>query len=166
VLAPAAAPGQSTYVGAEACADCHAEALAFWQATVHHRAYETLVAANKQYDLSCVGCHVTAFRKPGGSEVVENERLRAVQCEQCHGPASAHVADPSSDNISLQTAMSVCLDCHTPEHSDTFDHKAYLRDILGEGHGADARAELGEGPSGRELRAAGLEKAGGACKKM
>lgn len=165
VHAPAPAPGQPSYVGIEACADCHEEAVAQWQTTVHQRGYETLVAANKQFDLSCVGCHVTGFRQPGGSEVVENQGLQAVQCEQCHGPASLHVEDPSTTNIRLEAPISVCLTCHTPEHSDTFDYQAYLRDVLGEGHGAQARAKLPPGPTGRELRAAGLARAGGGCKK-
>jgi hypothetical protein len=165
VHAPAAAPGKPTYVGGEACVDCHAEAVQFWEGTVHHRAHDTLVEANKQYDLSCVSCHVTGFRKPGGSEVVENELLRDVQCEQCHGPGSAHVDDPVAETIVRAAPVSVCLECHTPDHSDTFDYEAYMRDILGEGHGAAERAKLGPGPTGRELRAAGLAKAGGACKK-
>lgn len=166
VHAPPPADGQPGYVGVEACADCHEEAVAQWKTTVHQRGYETLVAANKQFDLSCVSCHVTGFRQPGGSEVVENQRLQAVQCEQCHGPASLHVEDPSTTNIRLEAPISVCLTCHTPEHSDTFDYQAYLRDVLGEGHGAAARAKLPPGPTGRELRAAGLARAGGGCKKM
>lgn len=166
VKAPAPAKGQASYVGIEECEMCHDEAAKHWRDTVHAGAYETLVQANKQFDLSCVGCHVTGFRKPGGSEVVENEGLRAIQCEQCHGPGSRHVDDPSSHVLPAPTAVDVCLECHTPEHSDTFEYQAYLRDVLGAGHGADARAKLGEGPTGRQLRAAGLEKAGGACKKM
>ena len=165
VHAPAPAPGQPSYAGMEACADCHEEAVVFWEGTVHQRAYETLVSANKQFDLSCVNCHVTAFRQPGGSEVVENHRLQDVQCEQCHGPGSQHVADPTTENISLHAPIQACLTCHTPEHSDTFDYQAYLRDVLGEGHGAEARAALPPGPTGRELRAAGLAKAGGGCPK-
>jgi hypothetical protein len=162
---PAPLRGQPGYVGVEACADCHEEAVAQWKTTVHQRGYETLVAVNKQFDLSCVGCHVTGFRQPGGSEVVENQHLQDVQCEQCHGPASLHVEDPSTTNIRLEAPISVCLTCHTPEHSDTFDYQAYLRDVLGEGHGALARAKLPPGPTGRELRAAGLARAGGGCKK-
>ncbi|MFO7566708.1 MAG: cytochrome c family protein [Enhygromyxa sp.] len=158
--------GQASYVGIEACADCHDEAVTMWKTTVHARGYETLVSANKQYDLSCVGCHVTGFREPGGSEVVENHHLQAVQCEQCHGPGSLHVEDPSSANIRLEAPSNLCLGCHTPEHSDTFEYEPYLRDILGPGHGAEARAKLGEGETGRELRARGLEMAGGGCKKM
>ena len=166
IAAPPPAPGQPGYVGIEACADCHDEAVQLWNKTVHAGAYETLVVANKQYDLSCVNCHVTGFRKPGGSEVVENHALQSVQCEQCHGPGSLHVEDPSSDNIRLEAAPSVCLSCHTPEHSDTFQYEAYLRDILGPGHGAEARAALGAGPTGAELRAIGLEQAGGGCEKQ
>jgi hypothetical protein len=166
VRPPPPAKGQAGYVGVDACADCHDEAVTMWKSTIHARGYETLVTANKQYDLSCVSCHVTGFRQPGGSEVVENHHLQAVQCEQCHGPGSLHVEDPSAANIRLEAPSSVCLDCHTVEHSDTFDYEAYLRDVLGPGHGADARAKLGDGPTGRQLRAEGLAKAGGGCKGM
>jgi hypothetical protein len=166
VKAPAPTKGQPTYVGIEECEMCHDEAAKHWGQTVHAGAYDTLVEANKQFDLSCVGCHVTGFREPGGSEVVENGSLRAIQCEQCHGPGSLHADDPSKHVLPAATKVDVCLECHTPEHSDTFEYEAYLRDVLGAGHGADARAKLGAGPTGRQLRAAGLEKAGGACKKM
>ncbi len=166
VHAPAPAEGEAGYAGIDACADCHEEAVATWNKSVHARAYETLVTANKQFDLSCVNCHVTGFRLPGGSEVVENEGLQSVQCEQCHGPGSLHVEDPSTDNIRLEAPASVCLSCHTPEHSDTFDYEPYLRDILDTGHGATARAALGEGETAAILRAAAVEAAGGGCKKM
>lgn len=166
VKAPALSKGQAGYEGLEECETCHDEAATYWNETVHARAYDTLVQANKQFDLSCVGCHVTGFRKPGGSEVVENEGLTSVQCEQCHGPGSKHIDDPEKYRLKAATPVDTCLECHTPEHSDTFEHTAYLRDILGEGHGVDARKKLGDGPTGKELRAAGLKKAGGACKKM
>jgi hypothetical protein len=165
VRPPAPAAGKAGYVGIDVCADCHTEAVELWQDTAHAGAYATLVTANKQFDLSCVGCHVTGFREPGGSEVVENHHLQSVQCEQCHGPGSLHAEDPSPANIQLQAPREVCEGCHTPEHSDTFEYAAYLRDVLGTGHGADARTKLGEGPTGRELRAAGLAQAGG-CPKM
>lgn len=166
VHAPAPKAGQRSYVGIKTCSACHADAAAFWENTRHQQAYETLEHANKQYDLSCVGCHVTGFRKPGGSEVVENKGLKDVQCEQCHGPGSEHVKKPMKSNIQKEAPESVCLDCHTPEHSDTFSYKAYLRDILGKGHGEKARKALGDGPTGGQLRKAALQKAGGSCKKM
>lgn len=166
VKTPEPPKGDPTYVGDETCTDCHDEALTFWQGTRHAHAYETLVDANKQFDLSCVGCHVTGYRQPGGAEVVETRGLINVQCEQCHGPGSQHADDPDTTNIQREAPVTLCLGCHTEEHSDTFEYEAYLRDVLGEGHGAEARAKLGDGPTGRELRAAGFAKAGGSCKKM
>lgn len=169
IKAPAPKKGEPTYVGAEQCAACHEEEHKHWQGTRHAGAYETLVAVNKQFDLSCVGCHVTAFRKPGGSEVVELADLEAIQCEVCHGPGSAHAAQPERAGkavaIRREVSAETCTQCHTPEHSDTFQYEAYMRDVLGAGHGDGRRSALGEGPTGRELRAAGFEKAGGACKK-
>jgi hypothetical protein len=90
----APAKGQAGYVGGEQCEACHAEEAELWATTRHAQAYETLVTVNKQFDLSCVGCHVTGFREPGGAEVVENAKLQDIQCEQCHGPGSLHVAEP------------------------------------------------------------------------
>ncbi|MEM6991761.1 MAG: multiheme c-type cytochrome [Myxococcota bacterium] len=171
VKAPPAPAGTAGYVGIEECETCHEEAVEFWKKTPHGSAYQTLVDTNQQFDLSCVSCHVTGFREPGGSEVVENAGLIDVQCEVCHGPGSLHVDEPDRDGKALNIRLDspedvVCAGCHTAEHSDTFDYDAYLRDIVGEGHGKERRAKLGEGPTGSELRAAGLAKAGGSCKKM
>ena len=166
VFTPEPPRGAPTYVGKDTCEDCHDEAVAFWSQSHHASAYKTLVDANKQFDLSCVGCHVTGYQQPGGAQVVETRGLVDVQCEQCHGPGSLHADDPDPSNIQREVSPDVCLGCHTPEHSDTFQLEAYLRNVLGAGHGEAARAALGDGPTGRELRAEGLAKAGGACKKM
>ncbi len=53
----------------------------------------------------------------------------------------------------------MCTGCHTEQHSDTFQYEAYLRDILGPGHGAAARTKLGNGATGHELRSAALARA-------
>lgn len=169
VTPPEPAEGDPRYVGIDECETCHDEAYDFWKTTRHAGAYKTLVDDNKQFDLSCVGCHVTGFRKPGGSEVVENHDLQSVQCEQCHGPGSFHIDDPELEDkpnaIRRKAPAELCRECHTAEHSDTFEYNAYLRDILGPGHGETSRIALGEGPTGHGLREAGFAKAGGACTK-
>ncbi|HEY8142156.1 MAG TPA: multiheme c-type cytochrome [Kofleriaceae bacterium] len=161
---PAKPPkGTAGYVGMEECAFCHKDALAFWNKTVHAKAWETLVEVGKELDYDCVKCHVTGWEQPGGSTLAFNENLRDVQCEVCHGPGSLHVAaDGKEKKSSLvrATPEDVCIRCHNKEHSDTFDYKAYLRDVTGKGHGETFRATLGDGPVGHELRAAALEKAG------
>ncbi len=162
---PIAVPaGKPTYVGTEECANCHAKEVAFWSKTRHAAAFATLEESGKQLDYECIGCHVTGWDEPGGSTLAKNEALRNVQCEVCHGPGSIHVDKDGNDaprTIARRPAADLCATrCHTPEHSDTFEMQAYLRDILGPGHGDKARAALGDGPTGHELRAAGLAKAG------
>ncbi|MGE0871224.1 MAG: multiheme c-type cytochrome [Kofleriaceae bacterium] len=156
--------GKAGYVGMAACDDCHSDAVEFWKTTVHARAWQTLVDRGQQFDLDCIGCHVTGWQQPGGANLAHNETLRDVQCETCHGPGSIHVQKGGDEKpaaiVKIPREDLCATQCHTKEHSDTFDLQPYLRDILGPGHGADARAKLGDGPTGAQLRKAGLDKAG------
>jgi hypothetical protein len=161
---PKPAKGQAAFTGTETCSDCHEDAVTFWQNTVHARAWKTLVDRGQQFDLDCIGCHVTGWDKPGGSNLAHNDKLRDVQCETCHGPGSIHVAKGGLEKpaaVMLAPPDDLCAtQCHTKEHSDTFQREAYLRDVIGPGHGEEARKKLGDGPTGAQLRKAGLEKAG------
>lgn len=158
------AKGQPGYVGNETCSDCHQEAVDFWKTTRHAHAWETLVERGQQFDYDCIGCHVTGWERPGGSNLAHNDTLRDVGCETCHGPGSIHAAKGGEEKplaIVRQPKEDLCAtQCHTKEHSDTFERTAYLRDILGKGHGEAARAKLGDGPTGHSLRSAALDKAG------
>jgi hypothetical protein len=156
--------GQAAYTGAEACADCHSEAVTSWSKTMHAKAWKTLEDRGQQFDFDCIGCHVTGWDKPGGSNLGHNTTLRDVQCETCHGPGSIHVAKGGLEQpaaIRRAPAADLCASqCHTKEHSDTFQLEPYLRDVLGPGHGEARREQLGDGPTGAQLRKAALDKAG------
>jgi hypothetical protein len=155
-------PGRPFYVGDAKCGPCHKAALAFWKGTVHASAWETLVEVGKQNDYKCTSCHVTGYGQVGGSSLGHTKGLQDVQCEVCHGPGSIHVAENGLEepaSVHTQTPASTCTTCHTEQHSDTFQYEAYLRDILGPGHGASARAKLGDGPTGHALRSAALARA-------
>ena len=76
--------------------------------------------------------------KPGGSTVTHNGEgaLVNVGCESCHGPGSAHVADPEANGlIDLEVPDRVCVTCHNPEHSDRFVYDAFINMTLVPGHG-------------------------------
>ncbi|HEX3697748.1 MAG TPA: multiheme c-type cytochrome [Polyangia bacterium] len=159
---PPPEPGRAFYVGMNKCVTCHKSAAAFWKTTVHAEAWQTLVAAGKQADYKCVACHVTGYGQVGGTSLGHSKGLSDVQCETCHGPGSIHVAEkgleePSS--VHRDTPETTCLGCHNEHHSDTFQYAAYLRDVLGAGHGQSARAKLGVGPTGHELRSAAQNRA-------
>jgi hypothetical protein len=161
---PPVPPGAAQYVGNAACEDCHSDAFEHWQRTRHARAWKTLVDRGQQFDLDCIACHVTGWGQPSGATLARNEPLRDVGCETCHGPGSIHVAKGGEDRPSTMIRnpppQMCATQCHTKEHSDTFLYEAYLRDVVGPGHGADVRAKLGAGPTGSQLRKAGLAKAG------
>jgi hypothetical protein len=138
VTAPKAPPGTAHYVGSDACKSCHRPAFAWWTETKHGHAYATLVTRHKEFNLSCVACHVTGYGKPGGSAVVQNAGLVNVGCESCHGAGSLHVDNPDEEpalGMLRSPTATVCLECHTPEHSDLFEFPAYRARMLAPGHG-------------------------------
>lgn len=137
--APAPAPsGTSSYVGGAACASCHGAADAFWRQTQHATAYATLTREFKEFNLDCVGCHVTGYNRPGGSTVTHVQGLTDVQCEACHGPGSRHVESSGDTSfITLTPADATCRSCHhTPHVLDDWDVRASWQKIVGPGHGA------------------------------
>jgi hypothetical protein len=138
VKAPEAPAGTAHYEGSDACKSCHAPAYAWWKETQHGHAYVTLEKRHKQFNLSCVGCHVTGYAKPGGASIVQNEGLIHVGCESCHGAGSLHIAEPDTEparGMTKSPAVAVCKECHTPEHSDKFEFDTYVARMRAPGHG-------------------------------
>jgi hypothetical protein len=129
--------GGSGYVGIEVCSSCHEEERKVWDRTAHARAYQTLSSQFKEYNLDCVGCHVTGYEKPGGSTVTVNQSLRDVQCEECHGPGQAHAKSPHQKGLVLREPKpDTCVaSCHHPPHVEGFDPLRAKAFILGPGHG-------------------------------
>ncbi len=136
-----AAEGMPHYVGVERCATCHVQEHAQWLTTQHAHAIETLETRDKQFDRSCIGCHVTGYERPGGSTLGHTDGLVNVQCEVCHGPGSMHADNPTLINVptgvSRAVPESTCVTCHNHEHSPRFEYGTYLERVLGPGHGVD-----------------------------
>ncbi len=129
--------GQAGYVGVDECSSCHKEERAVWDKTPHSQAYASLQKEFVEYNLECVGCHVTGYDKPGGSTVTHVEKLENVGCEVCHGPGSLHVKDPTKKGlVSAKPDLKLCTkECHHPPHVDGFDPTVKVQGILGPGHG-------------------------------
>lgn len=131
--------GQAGYIGIDACTDCHDDERKVWDKTAHAHAYATLEEDFKEFNLDCVSCHVTGYGKPGGSTVTHVEKLKDVQCEECHGPGSLHAKDPGKKGlIVLSPKPESCVSqCHHPPHVEGFDAVAKMKLVLGPGHGMD-----------------------------
>ncbi len=170
---PAAPPGSATYVGVEACFQCHRSQVQFWQQQVveapgkdeqgnaivrklsHATAWDTLVHEGKAADRSCVGCHSIGFNEPGGyCKTSEVDFRQNVQCEACHGPASLHVESAGDPSLLVRRDVdeSVCRRCHQVPHiptSESFVFDDKLRHILGDGHGKARLDEIIRGAGSR-----------------
>lgn len=152
---PSAESGRAHFSGDASCVKCHKAAARFCKKTAHAHAWRTLQVVNKTAHPDCVSCHVTGYGEVGGTSVGFTKGLESVQCEACHGPGSIHVEKRGLEKplaIKTRTPESVCTHCHNEKHSDTFQYETYLRDIVGPGHGEDARDNLGPGPTAKDLR--------------
>ncbi|MGI9518687.1 MAG: multiheme c-type cytochrome, partial [Pirellulaceae bacterium] len=108
-------PSGRTYVGSEACADCHDSAFDVWKDGIngeggpHFRATLDLTDpgertwVKRHHDPECISCHVTGWNPqqffPYESGYLELDQLlmHGNGCENCHGPGSHHVAAENGD---------------------------------------------------------------------
>ncbi len=129
------------FIGTGVCQGCHVEEMEVYRKSAHAHAWATLERASKSCDLTCVGCHSVGWERPGGyCRLDDVERFANVGCESCHGPGRGHAMNPTdrtgwSASFVRDPAVTTCVTCHNPQHSDTFDFATYRPRILGPGHG-------------------------------
>lgn len=158
----AAHPSGATFVGADKCGECHTEAYEIWARTPHAHAlesldpvhkrkgHERLNGINRSFDPECLACHVTGwdpqeyirfqsgFLNEEFAETDEQKTLQALlagsQCENCHGPGSAHIAaieagdDDAGKSVRVTLAQakeSTCTNCHDADNSPHFEFDTY-----------------------------------------
>ena len=148
----------SPFVGSETCAACHPAAAETWRATRHAKALASLEAVSKQFDPECVACHVVGLEAGGFLSRELTPHLANVQCENCHGAAGAHLADPMGKRPNRIRALvagggtpeAVCRTCHHGSHSPLFDYPVYWAKIAHQGRPPGAAAAAPPGGSGND----------------
>ncbi|MDR3619941.1 MAG: multiheme c-type cytochrome [Paludisphaera borealis] len=138
------APG-ATFAGAESCKTCHPNTFMKWASTKHALAFESLLhdpKPNTIYDAECITCHTTGFEYTSGwrSEAA-TPLLKGNQCENCHGPASRHVAEPDDQSFRKFLAVTAeqvdknrtCYRCHDEDNSPNFNFQIYYGKIIHKG---------------------------------
>ena len=133
----------SVFVGDDVCIGCHQNSVKVWNESRHSKAFLTLKENKKHFDPECLECHVVGLKPwKGYHESMENElervtgflspqitpHLMNVQCENCHGPARAHLAN-SKIHPPAQDPKSTCVSCHHGSHSPMFDFESYWEKI-------------------------------------
>jgi len=112
------------YAGAAACLECHAAIHQVEVSTRHAQAFAALKLAHQENNASCLPCHTVGAGLPTGfvSESA-TPQLAGVQCENCHGPAGNHAANPGdlTARPRMDIAGQVCGGCHNGPQNPTFD---------------------------------------------
>jgi hypothetical protein len=120
---------QPYYVGAATCATCHSTIYNNYATTQHSEAF-----ANSTGDF-CLPCHTTGYDDTvdnGGYDETPVSMLENVQCENCHGPGSQHVAGPAvvANQPIIEINPEVCAPCHNSSHT------TFWSDWAGSKHGS------------------------------
>ena len=124
-------PG-AAMTGWQQCRSCHPEQTRFWQQTKHAGAWRTLEKANQQFNRECIICHVTLPTYDIATVLKDNllaalpEELKGVGCEACHGPGKSHAERPEEVKT-VHPDETTCLQCHTPDHDNSFDFERKLK---------------------------------------
>lgn len=122
----------ATYVGSEACQECHSQEYASFKnfAKKAHSYQSVLKLADtlSPEELEgCYSCHTTGYGNPGGFLSFEKTpHLANLGCETCHGPGSDHINQPDKDSIISKIDLHSCSRCHSQERVDAFKYKPML----------------------------------------
>jgi hypothetical protein len=131
----------ATFVGVDACKKCHPETVASWLETKHAHAYASLAKdpkPNTLFDVECISCHTVGFEYNSGYKSAElTPALKNVQCEDCHGPGSKHVAEPTvkAHRVPMRVTREqadrnrLCLHCHDEDNSPHFEFEKYWDEV-------------------------------------
>ncbi len=107
----------ATYVGLDTCIECHTENHGTWLGTRHAIAFQTLIDSGDENNLLCFPCHTVGFGAASGFvDATTTPHLVNVQCENCHGPSSNHVADPDEFPLPMNLNSDLCGSCHQSCH--------------------------------------------------
>ncbi|NVM20940.1 MAG: cytochrome C [Desulfobacterales bacterium] len=128
----AASVTRSTYVGSQACQDCHeTEYENFTAYAKKAHSYESIKVMKKGLTeaefRACFQCHTTGYKKPGGFRSEhETPNLKNAGCEVCHGPGSLHVETEKPEHIKGSLTLRDCEYCHSSERVAAFNYKPLI----------------------------------------
>ncbi len=109
--------GPALYTGSTACSTCHSTNHTEWAETIHATAFDTLVASGDGDNPLCFPCHTVGYAEASGFvDLATTPQLADVQCENCHGAGSNHIASPGSASMTIDLASNLCGACHQSCH--------------------------------------------------
>ena len=110
------------YAGAQTCVACHQNIYNTQINTPHAQAFANLQRIHQDTNSSCQPCHTVGYDLPTGfTNYLQTPQLAGVQCENCHGPAANHAANPGDPTVvpRVELAAQVCGGCHSAQLAPT-----------------------------------------------
>lgn len=108
------------YAGWQNCVECHQPTYSTVSKTAHAQAFSALQSVGQATNANCLTCHtVGAGIQTGFTSTSATPYLAGVQCENCHGVAGKHAANPD-DTIAIprvELAGTVCGGCHATTYT-------------------------------------------------
>ncbi|HXI72042.1 MAG TPA: multiheme c-type cytochrome [Verrucomicrobiae bacterium] len=128
------------YAGYQLCLECHNNVCRYVTNTAHASAFSNpdFKAAGGQNNASCLPCHTVGYGLPTGFvSATATPRLANVQCENCHGPAANHAANPDDFTVvpRVDIAATVCGGCHSASHT-AYNNAPTYEEWSSSGHAA------------------------------
>jgi len=122
LLGKLARTATDAFAGSSTCAPCHQKDYEIWKKTAHSGALATLEEDGHDRDPDCISCHVVGLESTFGfRDRKSTPDLADVGCESCHGPARAHVMEPTVVRMP-KIGPESCAKCHVPDHSPGFEY--------------------------------------------
>lgn len=108
------------FLGDAACAGCHSGKHSEWSGTAHADAWASLMESGHPAPY-CFPCHAVGYEPSpmtgnSGYDEAPIAKFENVQCENCHGPASDHVASPFAVKPEVSFDVMNCGKCHEGTH--------------------------------------------------
>jgi hypothetical protein len=136
-LLSAQTSSQRSYVGSEACKDCHQSEYRSYNAFAKKsRSFKSIDKMREHLTPAefrgCLPCHTTGYGEPGGFQSEQQTPdLKNAGCEVCHGPGSRHVITGEAADIEGSLTSADCERCHSQDRVEAFAFKPL---IFGGGH--------------------------------
>ena len=133
------------YAGAAVCLECHEDIHTTVSATRHAGAF----ANAPDGQAYCLACVTVGYGLPTGfintNDARSLNQLTGVQCENCHGPAANHAANPEDFVVRprVELAATVCGGCHTGTERSQYD------EWLTSGHATVSEPDMNPNTCGR-----------------
>jgi hypothetical protein len=109
------------------CRGCHVKEYDDWAASKHARAVKTLVDEKRTIP-ECMNCHSEVFRRVRAVSIPP-DGVGGVDCITCHSGSLPHGMERARTAVRVKVDPRMCVGCHTPERSGSYEEKPYMAKI-------------------------------------